>query len=222
MSTLDNNQTPLDGGTGSSTSTFADILATLGTILKAIPLFGNLFRGSTKHVPYDTGVEKSNAIASEIIKVYDKFTSDIPKRLMWYGAKTYYENDVLGRFRGWWDGIMEKDYALWQARGWLSSEREQLYHYISQPAFYFMTLEDVERLEETFPERFTSRVNAQVLKPVEKYMTVSASGDSPSLGNDVPGAASQAGIFNFSSTTTKWLLLGGGALAAVYFFMKGK
>lgn len=138
-------------------------------LLKSIPLIGNLFKGSTQHVDYDTAVAKSNEVAANFMKVWDALDAG-GRDVLYNAAKNYFMSDVLARFGSWWDNAISTDFAGWQAKGWLSDPRTATYHYLGQPVFYFLRFEDSTRVEETFAERYTTRVDSKVWQPIRTYV----------------------------------------------------
>lgn len=195
-------------------SILSNVNFSLIEILKGIPLIGNLFRGSTQHVDYDTAVAKSNEVAGQFIQVYDQL-DDAGKDLMYRSAKQYFTNDVLTRFGSWWGNAISNDFAGWTAKGWLADKRQATYHYMGQPVFYFMRFEDSTRLEETFSERYTTRVDSQVWQPIKAYVEnrYGTTLEDFQLSKDSGGQVNIAG-FSFKLS---YVLIGGAVLAVLYF-----
>lgn len=187
-------------------SIFVDILANLSAFLQSIPLLGNLFKGKTQHIPFDTCVAKSNEFGAEFMKIYDNFTAS-QRHELYVNCKSFYESQVLNRFRDWWNAAIPTDFRTWQSKGWLSSEREATYHYVVQPVFYFMFYEDATRVQETFTERFTTPFNTKVLVPAGVHMKDSSDGSVPQLEIDDPqGSGGLAGLFPVEGWI-KWALI---------------
>jgi len=218
MSTLNQSTSSLDVG-----NTFTDLLAGLSALLQAIPLIGGLFKGKTVHIPYETCVAKSQEIGAQLMGVYNLLPSAVAKNEFATHAKTFFEQQVLGRFDGWWDDAIKKDYATWTSKGWLSSQDTATYHYLSQPVFYFMFFEDATRVEQLFEDRYTTPMNTAVLVPAGKYMKDTSTGDIPKLEIGTKGTGAGGGLAGFLPMTgaVKWALLG--VIAYVlYLAFKGK
>jgi hypothetical protein len=149
-------------------ATLTSIYTAISNILKEIPLLGNLFKGSTPHIDYDTCVAKSNEVAQASIKFYDAMDEE-GKRLFEQYASNYYLNYVLAGFGSWWDGIIRTDYESWNSKGWTANQREICLAYLRQPVFYFLRFEDSGRVQETFTERYTNRLNQMLWTPLSAY-----------------------------------------------------
>lgn len=149
-------------------TTFISIYNSLSGILKEIPFIGNLFKGATQHIDYETCVTKSNEVAAASMKFYRALDQE-GKNLFAQKARDYYMGYVLPGFGTWWDGAVQKDFDSWSFKGWTSPQEEVTYHYLAQPVFYFMFYEDATRVTEMFPSRYTDKLNVILWKPLSEY-----------------------------------------------------
>lgn len=196
--------------------TITNIISSISTVLAEIPVIGGLFRGGTKHIPYDQAVQKSNEIASKFMNLYNHLPDDTSRKIFIDGVNGYWDW-VYSSFGNWWDNAIQKDFATWESKAWLSPPAEKAYHELAQSAFHFMEDEDATRVEELFASRYTEKLNVAVINPLNTYLHANYGTSTAELGNLSPDKTSA------KSDNTKTFLIVGfivAAIVAAMFLMK--
>lgn len=193
------------GGLGIAPVALAGLLSSIASLLgklKDLPLIGGLFRGKTQHLDYDTALGKSQEIGRAAVSIYQNLPDDRSKTYALNLARSYFENFVMPDLGHRWENAIANDYARVIAgtytglsQYWKDSDAFKFQYYMAQPLFYFLFLEDVERLEESIKVWFTEPVKRIVWDPLDSYLKENYA-TSTSGGTTAPPAPSSnlAGI----------------------------
>lgn len=196
----------------------ASLIPFFGQFVKDIPLIGNLFRGSTQHVDYNTAIKKSNVFAGRFIAVYDQLPDD-GKVLMHANCKKFYQW-VKDNFGNWWDNAINLDFETWQNLGWLNDNRTATYHYMERPVYYFTRFPDVDgELQDHWNDRFAIPFQQTVLTPLSDYVknTYGISLEDFIEKSNPPPQPSGAPFFAGFKGVWVWVAIAGVLGAIIYF-----
>lgn len=185
----------------------ANLFSKINETLEKLPIIGSLFRGATRHVDFDTAVARQRAIGSEAVKLYNTL-DDAGKTLMYNLSRSFFENYILPGWGDSWESFIAHDYAQWRSKGFLKDPPTSVYHWLSMPVFYFLTLEDITRVEESMTAWYTGPVATKVFDPLSGYLEnrYGVSLDELSESGSIP-AAETAGVT--SGKTAALLAIGG-------------
>lgn len=146
------------------------VLSSIQNILVNVPIIGGLFRGSTQHIDEDTAVAKQKEVGDNAIRLYDAL-DDNGKSLMAAQAKSFFVNYILPGWGNWWDNAINNNYQKQLAAGNVfNTQRMATWHYIADPVYYFLRLEDSTRVQDSLNSWYTGPVQSRVFDPINAYV----------------------------------------------------
>lgn len=150
-----------------------DLLTKVSAITKAlqsIPLIGSLFKGKTQHEVYDTCLAKSQELGTQAAGVYNSLPDNDAKAYFLNLCTTFFNNWIMPDLGHRWNNVIANDYAAIQFTTNWNNPDFRCYYYLGQPVFYFMFLEDIDRLTDSLQAWYTKPVTDRVWTPLNNYI----------------------------------------------------
>ena len=195
-----------------------DVLGAIQNILTNIPIIGGLFRGSTTHVDEDTAVAQQKATGSKALALYDALDQQ-GQQLMFEQASSFFKNYILPGWGTWWDNFINNNYQRQLAAGNVfNTQRMATWHYIADPAYYFLRLEDSTRVQQSMNAWYIGPVQSRVFDPVKAYITSKYNMTPDQL---IASHQGSTGTLSLSSLGDPKTLLIIGGVVMLFLFMKG-